>query len=38
MLSLSDSNQTDITEAFNYTSRYLDDLINIDNLVTLNKW
>ena len=25
MLSLSDSNQTDIIEAFNSTSRYLDD-------------
>ena len=31
MLSLSDNNQTDIIEAFNSTSRYLDDLINIDN-------
>ena len=31
MLSLSDSNQTDIIEAFNSTSRYLDDLLNIDN-------
>ena len=31
MLSLSDNNQTDITEAFNSTSRYLDDLLNIDN-------
>ena len=28
---LSDSNQTDIIEAFNSTSRYLDDLLNIDN-------
>ena len=28
MLSLSDNNQTDITEAFNSTSRYLDDLLN----------
>ena len=26
MLSLSDNNQTDIIEAFNSTSRYLDDL------------
>ena len=25
------NNQTDITEAFNSTSRYLDDLLNIDN-------
>ena len=32
MLSLSDNNQTDIIDAFNSTSRYLDDLLNIDNL------
>ena len=31
MLSLSDNYQTDIIEAFNSTSRYLDDLFNIDN-------
>ena len=31
MLSLSDNNPTDIIEAFNSTSRYLDDLLNIDN-------
>ena len=31
MLSLSDNNQTDIIEAFNSTSRYLDDSLNIDN-------
>ena len=31
MLSLSDNNQTDIIEMFNSTSRYLDDLLNIDN-------
>ena len=31
MLSLSDNNQTDIIGAFNSTSRYLDDLLNIDN-------
>ena len=31
MLSLSVNNQTDIIEAFNSTSRYLDDLLNIDN-------
>ena len=30
MLSLSGNNPTDIIEAFNSTSRYLDDLINID--------
>ena len=31
MLSLSDNNQIDIIAAFNSTSRYLDDLLNIDN-------
>ena len=31
MLSLSDNNQTDIIEALNSTSRYLADLLNIDN-------
>ena len=31
MLSLSDNNQTDIIEAFNANSRYLDDLLNMDN-------
>ena len=31
MLSLSDNNQTDNIEAFNSTSRYFDDLLNIDN-------
>ena len=31
MLSLSDNNQTDIIEAFNSTSRYLDDLLDTDN-------
>ena len=31
MLSLSDDNQTNIIETFNCTSRYLDDLLNIDN-------
>ena len=30
MLSLSENNQTDIIEAFNSTSRYLDDLLNIN--------
>ena len=32
IVSLSDNNQTDIIEVFNSTSRYLDDLRNIDNL------
>ena len=31
MLFLSDNNQADIIEAFNSTSRYLDDLLNIDD-------
>ena len=31
MLSLSDNNQADVVETFNSTSRYLDDLFNIDN-------
>ena len=31
MLSLSDNNQTDIIGDFNSTSRFLDDLLNIDN-------
>ena len=31
MLSLLDNNRTVIIEAFNSTSRYLDDLLNIDN-------
>ena len=31
MLSLSDNNQTDIIEAFNSTSRYVVDLLDIDN-------
>ena len=31
MLSLSDNNQADVVEAFISTSRYLDDLLNIDS-------
>ena len=31
MLSLSEDNQSDDTEAFNSTSLYLDDPLNIDN-------
>ena len=31
MLTLLDNNQTDIVVEFNFTSRYLDDLLNIDN-------
>ena len=36
MLSLSDNNQTDIIEALNSASRYLDDLIMRTRI--LNKW
>ena len=32
MNSLSRKNQADIIEAFNSTSRYLDDLLNINNI------
>ena len=31
MMSLSDDIQADVIEAFNSTSRYLDDLLNVDN-------
>ena len=31
MLSLSEDTQSDVIEAFSSTSRYLDDLLNIDN-------
>ena len=31
MLSFSDDNQSEVFEAFNCTSRYLDDVLNIDN-------
>ena len=31
MLSLSDNNQIDIIEAFNFASGYIDDLLKIDN-------
>ena len=37
MLSLSDNNQADIIEAFYSTSRYLDDLLNIENPY-FDKW
>ena len=31
LLTLSDNNQADVVEAFNSTSGYLDDLLNMDN-------
>ena len=33
MLSLTDDNQSEVIEAFNYTSRYLGEILNIDNNV-----
>ena len=32
MMSLSDDKQTDIFDAFYTTSRYLDDILNINNV------
>ena len=32
MLSLSDDNQADVIDAFNTTSRYLDNILNINNV------
>ena len=32
MMSLSDDKQADVIDAFNTTSRYLDDISNIDNV------
>ena len=32
MMSLSDDKQADIIDAFNTTSRYLDEILNIDNV------
>ena len=32
MMSLSDNKQVDIIEAFNTTSRYLDAILNINNI------
>ena len=32
MLSLSDDKQANVIDAFNTTSRYLDDILNIDNI------
>ena len=31
MFSLSEDNQSEVIEAYNSTSRYLDDLLNIDH-------
>ena len=32
MMSLSDDQQADVIDAFNTTSRYLDDTLNINNV------
>ena len=32
MISLSDDKQADVTDAFNTTSRYLGNILNIDNV------
>ena len=37
MMSLSDDNQADDIDAFNSTSRYLDDIVNINNIYFDNK-
>ena len=37
MDSLNHDNQSDVIEAFNSTSRYLDDLLNIDKKVQVGK-
>ena len=37
MMSLSDDKQADVIDAFNTTSRYLDDILNINN-VFLTTW
>ena len=36
MMSLSDDKQTDFSDAFNTTSRYLDDILNINNIYFYN--
>ena len=38
MLSFSDDKQTDIIYALNTTLRYLDDILNINNIYFLSIW
>ena len=38
MMSLSDDKQADVIGAFNTTSRYLDDILNINNVFFLTIW
>ena len=33
MMSFSDDKQADIIDAFNTTSKYLDNILNIDNII-----
>ena len=33
MFALSDNKQTDVIKVFNFTSKYLDYLLNVDNFV-----
>ena len=35
IMSLSDEKQADVINAFNTTSRYLDDILNINNVLTI---
>ena len=37
-MSLSDDKQADVIDAFNTTSRYLDDILNINNMFILKIW
>ena len=37
MMPLSDDNQADVIDAFNTTSRYLDDILNINRFI-LTVW
>ena len=37
MMSLSDDKQADVIDAFNTTSRYLDDILNINTVYFDNK-
>ena len=34
-MSLSDDKQADVIDAFNTTSRYLDDILNINNVILI---
>ena len=38
MKDLSNDNQADVIKTFNLKSRYLDNLLNIDNPYILNEW